>query len=68
MKKERRTPIMRTSPSRHRMTLLLVAGKELRCDVDETSDCVHVGFAYSLPKVYRVMGELGIKPPVIKSA
>jgi hypothetical protein len=36
-------------------------GDQLVCDVDEKNDCVHVGFAYSLPKVYRAMESLGIK-------
>ncbi len=42
-------------------------GKELRCDVDNRSDCVHVGFAYSIPTVYRVMEKLGVPPPKVKA-
>lgn len=40
--------------------------KELHCDVDDRGDCVHVGFAFSLPAVYRVMERLRVKPPKVK--
>ena len=40
--------------------------KELHCDVDDRSDCVHVGFAFSLPEVYKVMERLRVKPPKVK--
>ena len=43
-----------------------IRGNELHCDVDDENDCVHVGFAYSIPKVYEVMNERGMKPPKIK--
>lgn len=41
-------------------------GKELQCDVDDRNDCVHVGFAYSIPTVYKVMAKLGIPAPKVK--
>jgi hypothetical protein len=31
--------------------------------VDEKEDCTHIGFAYSLPKVYEAMIRLGIPAP-----
>ena len=40
---------------------------ELRCDVDDRTDCLHVGFAYSLPKVYKVMDRLGVKAPRVRA-
>jgi len=46
-----------------RIADVVFQNKELYCRLDEKPDCVHVGFAYSLPKVYKVMQELGIKPP-----
>ncbi|MDG7011763.1 MAG: hypothetical protein JRN17_01575 [Nitrososphaerota archaeon] len=41
--------------------------KELHCDVDDRGDCVHVGFAYSLPEVYKVMDRLGVKAPKVRA-
>jgi len=49
-----------------RIAEVVFQNKELYCRLDERGDCVHVGFAYSLPKVYKVMAELGIKPPKVK--
>lgn len=40
---------------------------ELHCDVDDRADCVHVGFAYSLPAVYKVMDRLGVKAPKVRA-
>jgi len=65
---EGRTVYIKDNRARRRIAAVSLQGKELNCDVDESNDCVHVGFAYSLPKVYKVMGELGIKPPVIRKA
>lgn len=42
--------------------------KELHCRLDGRGDCVHVGFVYSMPRVYKIMADLGIKPPKIKAA
>lgn len=36
---------------------------ELYCDVDDSTRCVHVGFAYALPEVYSIMKKLGYKNP-----
>ena len=49
-----------------RIADVVFQNKELYCRLDERGDCVHVGFAYSLPKVYKVMLELGIKPPKMR--
>ena len=40
-----------------RIAEVQVHGKELVCMLDERKDCVHVGFAYAIPEVYRVLSE-----------
>ena len=30
---------------------------DLFCTLDRRKDCIHVGFAYSIPKLYRIIGE-----------
>lgn len=47
----------------NRTAILTLRKSDLYCDVDETFNCVHIGFAWSLPKVYRIMKERGRKPP-----
>ena len=47
----------------NRIAGVTVREKSLTCDVDQRDDCVHVGFAYALPQVYKVMDKLGIKLP-----
>lgn len=44
-----------------RIVEVQVHGKELVCMYDERKDCVHVGYAYAIPEVYRVMSERGGK-------
>lgn len=44
-----------------RIVEVQVHGKELVCMLDEKKDCVHVGFAYAIPEVYRVMSERGAR-------
>ena len=34
-----------------------VHGKDLICMHDERKDCAHVGYAYAIPEVYRLMAE-----------
>ena len=38
-----------------RLVEVQVHGKELVCLYCKKNDCVHVGFAYAIPEVYRVM-------------
>ena len=38
-----------------RIAEVQVHGKELVCLYCKKNDCVHVGFAYPIPEVYRVM-------------
>jgi hypothetical protein len=40
-----------------RIAEVQVRGKDLICMLDERKDCVHVGFAYAIPEVYRIMSE-----------
>ena len=37
---------------RNRIAEVLLKEGELHCLLDEKSDCVHVGFVYSLPEIY----------------
>ena len=37
---------------RNRIVEVLMKNGELQCLLDERSDCVHVGFVYSLPELY----------------
>ncbi|MCL4436383.1 MAG: hypothetical protein M1387_06695 [Thaumarchaeota archaeon] len=39
---------------------------ELFCQEDERFDCVHVGFAWALPEVYKALNLYGKKKPNIK--
>jgi|SRR5579875_1296438 len=38
-----------------RMVEVQIKGKELICFQCQKNDCVHVGFSYAIPEVYRVM-------------
>lgn len=40
-----------------RIVEVQVHGKDLICMFDEKKDCVHVGYAYAIPEVYRLMSE-----------
>jgi hypothetical protein len=40
-----------------RIVEVQIRGKDLVCMLDEKRDCAHVGYAYSIPDVYRVMSE-----------
>jgi hypothetical protein len=48
---------------RKRMVELVVKEGDLHCMEDNTTDCVHIGFAWSIPAVYRVLKEHGRKQP-----
>ena len=50
-----------------RIASVTVGADGLKCDVDDDGDdCVHVGFAYSLPETYRMMEKLGVKLPTAR--
>jgi phosphoribulokinase len=40
-----------------RIVEVQIRGKDLICMLDEKKDCVHVGYAYAIPDVYRIMSE-----------
>jgi hypothetical protein len=42
---------------------LRVRDGDLYCDHDRSKSCVHIGFAWSIPRVYKVMKEHGSKRP-----
>ena len=44
-----------------RIVEVQVHGKDLICMLDERKDCVHVGYAYAIPVVYKLMSERGGK-------
>ena len=46
---------------RDRIAEVMLKEGELQCLLDEKSDCVHVGFVYSLPELYNMND--GIKAP-----
>jgi hypothetical protein len=49
---------------RNRIVEVLLKDGELQCLLDEKSDCIHVGFVYSLPELYyHIIQDNGIKAP-----
>lgn len=47
----------------NRIAGVTIKDKVWTCDIDQRDDCVHIGFAYALPQVYKVMDKLGINLP-----
>jgi hypothetical protein len=47
----------------NRIVEVLLKDRELQCLLDEKSDCVHVGFVYSLPELYSIISSKAIKVP-----
>jgi hypothetical protein len=37
--------------------------KELQCENDDRIDCLHIGFCFAIPEVYKVLIENGFKQP-----
>ena len=48
---------------RNRIAEVILRNGELRCLLDEKIDCVHIGFVYSIPEVYFVLNNKGMKAP-----
>ena len=48
---------------RNRIAEVILRNGELRCLLDEKIDCVHIGFVYSIPEVYIVLNNKGMKAP-----
>jgi hypothetical protein len=40
-----------------RIVELVFRGRDLYCHLDEATSCVHVGYSYALPELYRLMEE-----------
>lgn len=36
--------------------------KELQCDFCEKTDCLHIGFCFAVPEIYKVLIENGFRP------
>ena len=49
---------------RNRIAEVMIRNQELQCLLDETADCIHIGFVYALPEVYAVLQK---KKGIIKS-
>lgn len=45
---------------RDRIAEVMVRNGELQCLLDEKTDCIHIGFVYSLPEIYTVLKKKGI--------
>ena len=45
---------------RNRIAEVMLKEGELQCLLDERADCVHIGFAYSLPELYN--NEIKVPP------
>lgn len=45
---------------RNRIAEVLLKNDELQCLLDESSNCVHIGFAYSLPELYSTINTKGV--------
>ena len=48
---------------KNRIVEVILKNGELRCLVDEKTDCIHIGFVYSLPEVYMIMNNKGVRIP-----
>jgi hypothetical protein len=46
-----------------RIAEVLLKDGELRCLLDELVDCVHVGFVYSMPELYRIIKNKSVRAP-----
>lgn len=44
-----------------RIASIFVSREGLRCDIDDRDDCIHIGFALSLPKVYKALSKIDFK-------
>jgi hypothetical protein len=45
---------------RDRIAEVMVRNGELQCLLDEKTDCIHIGFVYSLPEIYTVLKKKSI--------
>lgn len=45
---------------------LTIESGDLYCDIDQSLNCVHIGFAWAIPRVYKAMDLHGKKMPKIQ--
>jgi hypothetical protein len=50
----------------HRIAEVVFRKDSLFCLLDERPDCLHVGYAFSIPKVNMILVQKGVKPPRVK--
>lgn len=43
---------------KNRIAEVILRNGELQCLLDESNDCAHIGFLYSLPELYRIMDRI----------
>jgi hypothetical protein len=48
---------------RNEIAELTFRDKVLFCSLDDSDNCVHIGFAWAIPKVYKVMNARGERKP-----
>jgi hypothetical protein len=48
----------------NRIIEVLLTNSELQCLLDESSHCIHVGFAYSLPELYSTIKFKRVEVPI----
>ncbi|MGB7677540.1 MAG: hypothetical protein WBL49_01910 [Nitrososphaeraceae archaeon] len=46
---------------RKRIAEVFLKDDKLRCSLDESIDCAHIGFVYSLPEFYNIIAAKGIR-------
>jgi len=49
-----------------RIVEVKLRNNELYCTHDESLECVHIGFAWALPEVYKALNLRGMKMPKVK--
>lgn len=50
----------------HELVEVQARDGKLVCLKDHREDCVHVGFCFAIPEVYKVLAEHGLKAPKVK--
>jgi hypothetical protein len=46
---------------RRKIAEVFLKDDQLRCSLDENTDCAHIGFVYSLPEFYNIIATKGIR-------
>ena len=48
---------------KNRIVEVILKDGELLCLLDERKDCIHIGFVYSIPEMYKLTNNKGLKAP-----